>query len=122
MFIVNSRRVASALALIVALIGASIVPVYAGTARAQCAGSAANAEHACCKTPILTACCTDRSDTSTQGGPTPAKFQVTPGFSAAPAIFFVDLRNAVRSTGAIQPTPPRAGPLDLPTLLSSLLI
>ena len=116
------RSVLSAVALIVAFVGASIVPAYAGQARPACGPPAATAAHECCKTPILKACCTNRSDQSRQSGPTQPRVQVNPNFTAVPPIFVVDLASAFRTTGAIQPTPPRAGPLDLPTLLSTLLI
>jgi hypothetical protein len=121
MDIVKSVRTAfAAFALIVALIGASIVPAYARQGRTPCAPGA-KAAHDCCKTPVLKACCSDPSSTSTQGGPAQAKIQVSPHFTATPAIFVADLTSGVRSTGAMQ-SMPRAGPIDLPTLLSTLLI
>ena len=98
-----------------------MVPAYAGQARA-CGPPAATAAHECCKTPILKTCCTDRSDPSRQSGPAQPSVQVSPNFTAAPAIFVVNLASAARKTGAVQPVPPRAGPIDLPTLLSTLVL
>jgi hypothetical protein len=122
MDVVKSLRTAfSALALIVALVGVSIVPAYAGQARPGCAPAVKGA-HDCCKTPVLKACCADRSDTSNQGAPAQSKVQVNPNLTAAPAIFVVDLAASVRSIVRPQSMPRRAGPLDLPTLLSTLLI
>jgi hypothetical protein len=114
------RTVFSAFALIVALIGVSTVPAYAGPARPGCV-SAVRGAHDCCKTPVLKACCPDRSDTSNQRAPAQSKVQVNPNFAAAPAIFVVDLALVVRSVAA-ERTHTRAGPGDLPTLLSTLLI
>jgi hypothetical protein len=114
------RTVFSAFALIVALIGVSTVPAYAGPARQGCVPAVRGA-HDCCKTPVLKACCPDRSDTSNQGAPAQSKVQVNPNFAAAPAIFVVDLALVVRSIAA-ERTHTRAGPGDLPTLLSTLLI
>lgn len=111
----------SALALIVALVGVSIVPVYAGQGRPGCAPAPKGA-HDCCKRPVLKACCADRSDPSNQAAPAQSKIQVNPNFTAAPAIFVVDLSSAVRPIGRAQSAPLRDGPLDLPTFLSTLLI
>ncbi len=121
MDVVNSLRTAfSALALIVALIGVSTMPAYAGQVRPGCTPAATT--HDCCKTPVLRACCADRSDTSRQGAPAQSKVQVNPNLTAAPAIFIVDLASSVRPTVRPESTSLRAGPLDLPTLLSTLLI
>ena len=114
------RTVFSAFALIVALIGVSTVPAYAGPVRPSCVPAVKGA-HDCCKTPVLKACCPDRSDTSNQGAPAQSKVQVTPNFTAAPAMFVADLALVVRSVAAEQ-THTRGGPGDLPTLLSTLLI
>jgi hypothetical protein len=119
---VKSLRPAfAALALVVALVGVSTVPAYAGPAREGCAPAVKGA-HDCCKTPVLKACCSDRSDASRQGAPAESKVQVNPNLTAAPAIFVVDLASNVRPIVRPQSTPLRAGPLDLPTLLSTLLI
>jgi hypothetical protein len=121
MDVVKSFRAAlSALTLVVALISASIVPAYA-VQGPECAPVAKGA-HDCCKIPVLKACCSDRSDTSRQGAPAQSKVQVNPNLTAAPAIFIADLASSARSIVRPQSTPRRAGPLDLPTLLSTLLI
>ena len=114
------RTAFSVLALVVALIGVTTMPAYAGQGRPGC--TPAPTAHSCCKTPILKACCSDPSDTSSQGAPAQSKVQLNPNLAAAPAIFVVDLASSVRSTVRPQSTPLRAGPLDLPTLLSTLLI
>ena len=119
---VKSLRTAfTAVTLAVALISVSTVPSYAGQTRPGCA-PATKAAHDCCKTPVLKACCSDGSNTSSQGIPVQAKIQVSPTLTAAPAIFVVDLVSTARSIVRPQTAPLRAGPLDLPTLLSTLLI
>jgi hypothetical protein len=118
--IVKSLRPAfSALALIVALIGVATVPAYAGQDRRDCAPAART--HDCCKTPVLKACCSDRSDASNQSGPVQSRVTVNPNLTPLPAVFVPDLSFVVRAVTAAQATP-RAGPIDLPTLLSTLLI
>jgi hypothetical protein len=120
MDIVPSLRTAvSALALIVTLIGVATAPAYAGQARRDCAPAART--HDCCKTPVLKACCSDRSDTSNQSGPVQSRVRVNPNFAALPTVLVFDLSAVVRAVAVTQATP-RAGPIDLPTLLSTLLI
>jgi hypothetical protein len=122
MDIVKSLRTAfSVLALVVALIGVSIVPASAGQGRPGCAPVVTGA-HDCCTRPVLKACCSERSDASNQGAPAQSRVQVNPNFTAAPAIFVVDLSSAVRPIGRAQSAPLHAGPPDLPTFLSTLLI
>jgi len=116
------RTAVSALAVIVALISATIGPIYAGQARDACPlASTVKAAHDCCKTPVLKACCSDRSDSSNQGAPAQSRVQLDPNVIAAPAFFVVDVSSGVRTIAA-QQAAPRAGPPDLPTLLSTLLI
>jgi hypothetical protein len=117
---VKSLRAAfAALALIVALTGVATVPAYAGQGRRDCAPAART--HDCCKTPVLKACCADRSDASNQSGPVQSRVRVNPNFTALPTVLVFDLSSVVRAVAVIQATP-RAGPIDLPTLLSTLLI
>ena len=121
MGIVNPLRTAfSALALVVALLGVSIVPGYADQGRPGCT-PAVKAAHSCCKTPTLKACCSDRSERSSQSAPAQSRVEVNPNFTAAAAIVIVDLVERVRAA-ASQHATPRAGPVDLPTLFSTLLI
>jgi hypothetical protein len=110
-----------ALALIVALIGVTM-PAYADQGRAGCRPASANAGHDCCKTPVLRACCSDRSNTHDQGAPVQSRIQVHPNYIAAPAVFVTDLSSRLRAPAANHATAPRAGPVDLPTLLSTLLL
>jgi hypothetical protein len=121
--IVKSLRTAvSALAVIVALISVTIAPVSAGPAGDACTPtSTVKAAHDCCKTPVLKACCSERSDWPNQGAPAQSRVQLNPNIIAAPAIFVVDLSSGVRTIAAEQAAP-RAGPTDLPTFLSTLLI
>jgi hypothetical protein len=112
----------SALTLVVVLVAASIVPVYGVQARPECRPIAAQAAHDCCKAPILNACCAARSDGSQQSGPAQSKVQLDPSFTAAPAILIADLISRTRSVGTIASAPPRVVPLDLPILLSTLLL
>jgi hypothetical protein len=115
------RTVFSAFALVVALVAVAAVPAYAGQVRPGCA-PVVKGMHDCCKTPVLKACCSDRSERSNQGAPAQSRVQVSPNFVATPATFVVDLSSAVRPIGRLQSAPLRAGPLDLPTFLSTLLI
>ena len=98
MDVVKSFRAAfSALALVVALVTVTTVPAYAAKDRRDC-GPAKSTAHDCCKAPAtIKACCDDRSDTSSQGAPVPAKIHVNPNLTAAPAFFVVDLASAARS-------------------------
>jgi hypothetical protein len=47
--------------------------------------------------------------------------QLTPNFTATATVFVVDLSSAARAVAARCATP-RAAPIDLPTLLSTLLL
>jgi hypothetical protein len=119
--IVKSLRTAvSAVALIVALFSAMVVPTYAVEGRSRCAPETVS-DHGCCKTPVLKACCSNPSDRSNQGTPAQPRVQVAPGFSAVPSVFVVNIASSVRVRSA-GGAPPRAGPVDLPTLLSTLLL
>ena len=119
--IVKSFRTAvSALALIVALVSATVVPVYAVEGAPRCAPQTLT-DHGCCKAPVLKACCSDRSDPSDQSGPAQPRVHVAPNFSAACSVFVVNTASSIRVRAA-QNAEPRAGPVDLPTLLSTLLL
>jgi len=123
MDLVKSVRTAlSALALIVALIGVTTMPAYADQGRGDCTPASASAAHDCCKTPVLRACCSDRSNTHDQGVPVQSRIQVHPNYIPAPAVFVTDLSSRLRAPAASGATAPRAGPVDLPTLLSTLLL
>jgi len=119
MDIVTSLRTA-ALALIVALIGGTIAPAFAAE-RSRACGPMAMSAHSCCKTPVLKACCSDQSERSNDRAPAQSRVQVNPNFTVAPAMFVIDVASAVRGIAADQAAP-RAGPVDLPTLLSTLLL
>jgi hypothetical protein len=119
MDIVKSLRTA-ALALILALLGVTIVPTYAAQGSSDCRRAIASA-HGCCKTPTLKACCADRSERSGQSVPAGSRVQVNPQFAPISA-FVVDQVPLAAGTDAALNAAPRASPVDLPTLLSTLLL
>jgi hypothetical protein len=108
------------MALLVAVIATTGVPVFAGQVHPLCVTK----EHDCGRTAKITQCCCgDQGDTSNQGGPVESRVHLnaslipTPGVSAITGS--ADLcRMIVRA----HTSPPRAGPVDLPTLFASLLI
>jgi hypothetical protein len=114
------RAKLSALILIVALTGATSVREFAGEIHAICAAR----HHDCGKTATIAACCCgDHDGTSNQAGPVQSRIQVHPSltFGAAPAVA-TDALTVYRTNVRPQTSPPRASPLDRPTLFASLLI
>ena len=114
------RHALPALALAIAIIGTATIPAFAAAAHPVCVAK----QHDCGKTPsIRPCCCGDQSNGSDQSGPVPGKASVdvslvpvavvfTPAFAANPGDILV----------RAQASPPRAAPVDFPTLFASLLI
>jgi hypothetical protein len=118
------RSLVSALALIVSLVGVTTAPAYAVAGPVDCAPMQTMKQaHDCCKAPAtVKACCSDRNDASGQGGPIQSRVQINPNLMPAPGIFVALLSPADRSIVRADGMPPRSGPVDLPTLLSTLLL
>jgi hypothetical protein len=118
---VNTARARfSALLLVAAVIGAIGVPVFAGQIHAVCAAK----QHDCGRAPTITnCCCGDQGDVSNQGGPVESRVQLNPILTFAPCVVAtVDFSSLCAMHVGSNTSPPRASPLDRPTLFSSLLI
>jgi hypothetical protein len=118
---VTSARIAQAgFAQLAVLIMSITAPLLAGGSSAACVTS----QHDCDRTAMITpACCDDHCDGPSQGGPVESKVQVTPARAPA-AAFVIAAAGPPTQIVAVRPqtSPPRAGPLDLPTRFARLLI
>ena len=110
----------SAVALIIAILGTATIPAFAAAAHPVCLAK----QHDCGKTPsIRRCCCGDQSDGSDQSIPVPGKTSVHVTFVPVAAVFTPT--GAPNPDGILvraQASPPRAAPVDFPTLFASLLI
>jgi len=93
---------------------------FAGGAHSTCAAK----QHECGRAATITSCCClDQDDTSSQGGPVESRAQISTGLTIAPApAIAAPLPDVFQTIARPHTTPPRAAPLDLPTLFASLLI
>jgi hypothetical protein len=116
----SARSTLPAIVLIAVVIGAIGVPVIAGQMHPVCAPK----QHDCGDTARITKCCChDQGEASNQSGPAEPRVQVNPHSTFAPAVFAsCDVSRLYRATLRSHTSPPRASPLDLPTLFASLLI
>ena len=119
--IVKSVRGAlPALALAIAIVGTATIPAFAAAAHPVCVAK----QHDCGKTPSIgQCCCGDASDGSDQSAPVPGKASVHVNFAPVAAVFTP--AGALNPDGLLvtaQASPPRAAPVDFPTLFASLLI
>jgi hypothetical protein len=109
----------STIVLLVAVIGITGVPVFAAEVHPVCATK----QHDCGRTAKITCCCEDQGNTSNQGGPVESRVQLNASLIPAAGV------SAITGSADLCPmivrahiSPPRAGPVDLPTLFASLLI
>jgi hypothetical protein len=109
-----------AIALIAAVISAFGGPAFAGLIHPVCAPKL----HECGDTARITkCCCDDQGEASNQAGPVESRVQVNPDVTFVPVVFrSMDCSGLYRSFVRPHTSPPRATPLDLPTLFASLLI
>jgi hypothetical protein len=118
---VTSARITQAgFALLAVMIGTITAPVLAGDSYTACVTT----QHDCDRMAMITStCCDDHCDGPSPGGPVESKVQVAP--TRAPSAALV-IAAAVPTTPIVavrpQTSPPRAGPLDLPTRFARLLI
>jgi len=112
------RLIVSALALVVAIVGASTAPAFATGISRKCGTSI----HDCCKAPIIKSCCSAQSDDANPGGPTESKVRFAPNVSATPVAVAGTMFLAITPVPRVLMIPPRAHPADLPILHSTLLI
>ena len=117
--IVKSVRLGlPALALVVAITGTATIPAFAATAHPACIAK----QHDCRKMPSLRQCCGgDQSNDSDQS--TPASGKAAVGVTFVPiAAAFMPAANPGGILLRAKASPPRAAPVDFPTLFASLLI
>jgi hypothetical protein len=116
----TARARFSALVLAAAIFSAIGVPVFAGQIHAACAAK----QHDCGKaTRIASCCCGDQGDASSNGGPVESRVRLDPSLTFAPCVIAtLDVSRLHTTHVRSNPSPPRASPLDRPTLFSSLLI
>lgn len=116
----TTRANLSAVVLIAAVISLTGLPALASQTQPACATQ----HHDCgTATQIAHCCCHNQGDGSTQGGPVEAKVQVNPNLTVALAVFApIDCSHPHGTIARPLTSPPRANPLDLPTLFASLLI
>jgi hypothetical protein len=116
----STRSRLPAIVLIAVVVGAIGVPMFAGQIHVLCAPK----QHECSPTAKITSCCCDdQGEASNQAGPAEPKVQLNPHQTFAPAVFASsDASSLYRATVRPHTSPPRASPLDLPTLFASLLI
>ncbi|MBZ5558314.1 MAG: hypothetical protein LAO77_13670 [Acidobacteriia bacterium] len=118
---VDLRIRLSALVLMAAVIatnGAALLA--AGPQHAACVTT----HHECDQTTtIRSCCCNPRDDSSNQGGPLESRVQIGADASAVPLVPAIILvADSSHLSVPVHTSPPRAVPLDLPTLFAALLI
>jgi hypothetical protein len=118
---VTSRRTTlSAIALLIALLGSTALPLCAEPASRNCATRPDDCRGT---TTMTTCCCCGHGDESNQGGTTETDVQLSA--SLAPVSGVVEAAAAqdpCRTPIRQQTSPTRSGSLDLPTLFATLLI
>ena len=115
----SPRILLTAVALVVAILGASAAPAFAGFVHRVCVTN----QHECGRTAkIAKCCCGDQADTSQKSGPAQSKTQIDTT-AASVACAFGPSPDAVPFTTMFRAqNASRAGPVDLPTLFACLLI
>ena len=114
-----ARTTITAIALVVAMIGAASVPAVAVMVHPVCAAN----QHDCgSNVKVTKCCCRDARDTSSQNGPVQSRVAMRADLTAHPFVV-VAAASGVRC-GATRRSriARRASPVDLPTLFASLLI
>jgi hypothetical protein len=114
-------RFMSAMALLVAVLGASTIPAFALMSHPTCTAK----HHECGRTPAIAKCCCG-DEQSSPSNSTPAQSHVDVRADFAP-IATVGILAAAPATAphvplAIKTSPPHQYLVDLPTLFASLLI
>jgi hypothetical protein len=114
------RTLRSAACVIIALIGLTHVSAFAAAVHPVCT---VHHEH-CSKSATIKSCCDgDQSAAQDQTGPLTAKVSISaPSLAVAVLFPIVSAPDLTHALVRAQASPPRAAPVDFPTLFASLLI
>jgi hypothetical protein len=114
------RTLRSAACVVITLIGLTSVSAFAAATHPVCT---VHHDH-CSKSTTIKSCCEgDQSTTSDQTGPLTAKITISaPSLAVAVLFPIVSAPDLTHALVRAQASPPRAAPVDLPTLFASLLI
>ena len=106
--------------LLTAIFSTATVPAFAGERHVVCVAK----QHDCGKAATISQCCCgDAGDSSNANGPVESRIQIAPNVATTnlPTVVPFSATLALSLVRAAA-SPPRAGPVDLPTLFASLLI
>ena len=118
--VTRGRPYLTAISLVMALAGSISLSAFAGTAHRVCTTK----QHDCGQPEtIKPCCCGDQTQSSDPAGPIAAKMKIVPAHAPTAALFAEVVFRAAASIDARgDASPPRAAPVDLPTLFARLLI
>jgi hypothetical protein len=119
--VLGLRTRLSALILMAAVAASSGAALLAaGPEHAACVTT----HHECDQTTTIRSCCCDlQDDSSNQGGPLESRVQIGADASAVPLVLGTfPIADSMHLSVPVHTSPPRAVPLDLPTLFAALLI
>jgi hypothetical protein len=114
------RTTLSAIALLVAVIGTTTAPAFAGLAHPICAAK----QHDCGKTPSIKSCCCGHAQTSPASStPVQSRVEMRSDLTLMPAATSaVQVATTPHAPLAVHTSPPHRALLDLPTLFATLLL
>jgi hypothetical protein len=115
------RPYITAIGLVITLLGSTSLSAFAAAAHPVCTVK----DHDCGKQATIEPwCCGDASNTSDPAGPIVTKVTITATPASVATLFAAIVTPTLMHTAVVraEASPPRAAPVDLPTLFASLLI